>query len=1050
MFQSSPMPNQRARDQREPGDQRETESQTIINPPSLGWRIPLRTALTVPLVTVIAMGMVGIGGLSWISGRRAVFSLVRELNQQISKRVEDELETYLDLPAQINLLNGDNIRLGLLPDPAELNDADLTIWGQYLGQQMERFPQMGYLGLITNSGGLILAQRQPDGSRWLYRTTNAGAGEVTGVELGSSGDGSSALPVQLGFYDGRLWPWFETMSQSSQNTRSPLFGSFFAEEQYIILTGLPLLDDSGELQGILEASVSTEQIETVLAELDQSYPGQSLIVDGQGHLILGPGAELQVEEDSPSVRSLRLARDSSDPVISLIGQSLDQNVGSLTTVMERQSYRCQCDGDPHLIEVEPLAGLEDLNWYLVRGVAEAEILADMNHNTQRTLVLGGIIALGSLLVTMVIADRITRPIGLLSRQAQRLIDQANNSSYPVQDHDPLTVAPGPISEIQVLIQTLSAMTLAQRNQIKDFHDQEEFYRFILDTQTELICRYTPETQVRFVNQSYLNFFNDNHDHAIGKYWINELPALEQVKLREAFAKLTPTRPLNTVERTYPCPEGNHRWLNWIDQGIFDDSGTLTEILSVGRDITAQKKIESELKQVASQKDQLFTQVQKLNADLNVQVEIRTAEFQEALQIEAMLHSLSTHLLTSLDEVEILRTVVKQMVETLDTFSCVIGFFSKDQLYYKPRYEYSPALTSCLDRTYETQPTSYPSDFGILWEQYREGLYTHRCTFEPADNCWITLLNCPILDEGKLLGLISVDRSPDQVFRETEIQLVQQVANLCAVAIRQARLYQSAQTQVLELARLNRLKDDFVSTVSHELRSPLSNLRMALGMIKRTSVEEKRHQYYEVAMQECDRQIALVNDLLDMQRLELQGYTLQIEPIDLPTYLHQINCEFAPQALAKSQQWVVDPALSPGSLVVNSALDSRVEETNLFWTDTNCLGRILRELAHNAIKYTAPNGQIYLTAHPQDDGILFVCANSTEIPDTELSRLFEKFYRIPLSDRWKHGGTGLGLALVKQLIAQVQGHISVDSSQGWTYFRAWIPQGENRLASRQKD
>ncbi|MCY7393158.1 MAG: ATP-binding protein, partial [Leptolyngbyaceae cyanobacterium CAN_BIN12] len=101
--------------------------------------------------------------------------------------------------------------------------------------------------------------------------------------------------------------------------------------------------------------------------------------------------------------------------------------------------------------------------------------------------------------------------------------------------------------------------------------------------------------------------------------------------------------------------------------------------------------------------------------------------------------------------------------------------------------------------------------------------------------------------------------------------------------------------------------------------------------------------------------------------------------------------------------------------------------------------VLAELLNNACKYTPPKGEIILSVERLDPcgdraaDIVFSVANQVEIPAAELSRIFDKFYRVPNGDRWRQGGTGLGLALVQRLVTELGGSIQVESSQGWTTF-----------------
>ncbi|MEN9232212.1 MAG: GAF domain-containing protein, partial [Thermostichus sp. DG02_5_bins_236] len=421
--------------------------------------------------------------------------------------------------------------------------------------------------------------------------------------------------------------------------------------------------------------------------------------------------------------------------------------------------------------------------------------------------------------------------------------------------------------------------------------------------------------------------------------------------------------------------------------------------------------------IALQQARLYQQLRNLNNDLEVQVELRTAKLQQSLHFEEFLRSISNKVVASLDETEILNSIVQDTMVSLGLLGCKVGFLSDDFSTFIPRYVCSQISPSVVGRSY---PIREMGDF--LLNSLKQGQAIQRCFYDSIDSLWVTLLNCPILDEGELLGALSVERPPEQIFLEAEIQLVQQVANLCALAIRQARLYEAAQAQVTELERLNLLKDDFISTVSHELRTPMTNVRMALRMMQITNNREKQQRYFTTALQECDRQIALINDLLDMQRLEVEGYSLNPQEIHLVRYLPELLSGIQPLAQSKNQHLQLHMA----------------EGIPTLWADSISLSRILRELLHNAVKYTAPEGAIHLRLTSDQQGILFTLSNSTEISKAELSRIFDKFYRIPQSDRWKHGGTGLGLALVKKLVMEIGGNISVTSLEGWTHFRVWLP------------
>jgi signal transduction histidine kinase len=235
-------------------------------------------------------------------------------------------------------------------------------------------------------------------------------------------------------------------------------------------------------------------------------------------------------------------------------------------------------------------------------------------------------------------------------------------------------------------------------------------------------------------------------------------------------------------------------------------------------------------------------------------------------------------------------------------------------------------------------------------------------------------------------------------------------------------------QVEALERLNQMKDDFLSTISHELRSPLTNIKMAIEMLKLVLSNEqiknsRLSHYLKVLEQECMQELSLINDLLDLQKLETGDQNFEAENVDLRHLLPLIAASFADRIREQQQKLTIDLPL----------------ELPFIHTNLSSLRRILVELLHNACKYTPPHEEIRVVARAQDEMLQIRVSNSgVELPAQELPRLFDKFYRVTGVDRWKHGGTGLGLALIKRLVEHLRGSIHVESANSLTCFTVQIP------------
>lgn len=253
----------------------------------------------------------------------------------------------------------------------------------------------------------------------------------------------------------------------------------------------------------------------------------------------------------------------------------------------------------------------------------------------------------------------------------------------------------------------------------------------------------------------------------------------------------------------------------------------------------------------------------------------------------------------------------------------------------------------------------------------------------------------------------------------------------AIAPHPSALDRATQPQNKESERLSQLKDDFLSTVSHELRTPIANIRMATQMLeiglRRLNVldgaQPAIEKYFAILKEEGQREINLIDDLLNLSRLEAGVDSLNPIPVDLRIWVTHMVESFSELTTTRQQQLIVDlPELLP------------LVQVDLFY-----LERIVTELLTNAHKYTPTGEQIQISAGVRDQWLeLCIINTGVEIPAEEIPLIFEKFYRIPKSDRWKHGGTGLGLALARKLTDVIEGRLDVESHDEVTTFTLSLP------------
>ncbi|NJL89459.1 MAG: GAF domain-containing sensor histidine kinase [Coleofasciculaceae cyanobacterium SM2_1_6] len=484
--------------------------------------------------------------------------------------------------------------------------------------------------------------------------------------------------------------------------------------------------------------------------------------------------------------------------------------------------------------------------------------------------------------------------------------------------------------------------------------------------------------------------------------------------------------------------------------------------------------------IAIQQSQLHQQLQAFNTNLERQVHLHTLELQRALTFEATLKRITDKVRDSLDQDQILQTVVKELLDTLEVDCCkavlcnnsVNNSSGNTNPVNALANHLTNGLTNSANRSvdavsprenrasappqsratiaYEATQVGVSSHWGNnlsmadlpdIYHQLEQGQSTAFCLLKSGlIRHDYAMLACPIIDDHGLLGELWLFKPPLSSFGDMEIRLLKQVANQCAIAIRQAQLYQAAQKQVTELERLNLLKDDFLSTISHELRTPISSIKIATDMIEILIGNLGGFQgdlkaleaYVQILQDESLREEKLINDLLDLTCLESGTEPLRLIPIKLQYWIPYITDTFVERAKSQQQQLFIE-------------IPQDFPEVT---TDVSILERIIIELLNNACKYTPAGEFILFTAtlvqplqgrieqfSSQDQPHACICVvnSGVEIPAEELERIFDKFYRIPNRDPWRYGGTGLGLALVRRLAQYLGATIEVESNFGRTCF-----------------
>lgn len=222
--------------------------------------------------------------------------------------------------------------------------------------------------------------------------------------------------------------------------------------------------------------------------------------------------------------------------------------------------------------------------------------------------------------------------------------------------------------------------------------------------------------------------------------------------------------------------------------------------------------------------------------------------------------------------------------------------------------------------------------------------------------------------------------------------------------------------ITELKKTERVRKDFVANVSHELRTPLTSIKGFVEALRDGAINdpEKSLQFLSIISQHSDRMNKIVTDLLQLSRIESKDSTLKIEPFFLKELLDEVSSTLKNSAQEKSQ--ILEISLP--------SLDLKVS------ADKHWISQALTNLVDNAIKYTPEKGKIRIEAKDKGESVeIAVIDNGIGIPQKDLPRIFERFYRVDKGRSRESGGTGLGLSIVKHIIEAHSGKVEVKSQEG---------------------
>lgn len=435
--------------------------------------------------------------------------------------------------------------------------------------------------------------------------------------------------------------------------------------------------------------------------------------------------------------------------------------------------------------------------------------------------------------------------------------------------------------------------------------------------------------------------------------------------------------------------------------------------------------------------------------------------------EALINTITSAIRSSLDPQDIFAAITQQLGQALQVDGCVLSLWTEEDefvecvalydsfqhsenLHRHSPTQASPAPDKNPSSKNNLLPPRLPYSQASIQENpiLQQMLQTHEpvvignVSHSPSDVQGFdlplkmparSLMFVPLLADGKCIGSITLHEGKKvRQWLSSDIDLAKAVASQAAIAVQQSYLYQKTRQQAERLLELDKQKTEFFQNISHEFRTPITLIQGPLESAVAAG-EGLSYSQSAIALRNSRRLLRLVNQLLDLQRLNAGRMQPSFHPCDLAEFVTQIVESFRPYCEKKRLHLV-----------------TQLDECSPVYLDMEKFDKVVYNLLSNAMKFTPEGGTINVRLKSERDRcILQVQDTGIGIVKEQIPHLFERFRQAEGSANRSYEGSGLGLALVKELVELHGGQVTVESVYGQgTTFNLWLVTGNAHLPAQQ--
>lgn len=973
---------------------------------------PLRLVLVLGFVTqtILISGIVAIG--SWWRERQAITQVSRQIRSEATESVTLFLENYLRQPYLVNTINVSAWKLGIL----DLSQSNFERVGKLFWEQMQVY-DVSFINFGGVDRSYIGLERFDDGKLQIWEVSPEKYGNIDNYfyELNDQGDRGEMTREKA---DPRSFLLAEAWYKDAVDAGKPIWTSIYSWIDRAVISisaSHPLYDNNGKLVGVLGTDLILTQIGQSLQNARPSQNTEIVLIEPNGMLVGTSNLSPVSVVENKFAKRLSVT-NSPDPLIKSLGSYLTSFGNNFKDLNGRDDLSFIHNEQRYDVKITSYVDKHypGLEWLIIVLTPESDFMSLVRQNNQSNILWIWIALGGTLVLALFTSQFFARPIrqlnaaveSLAEGDLQRRVEIKGISEFERLSNSFNTMADHLTNLIHELEEAKSTLDQKVQNSTKELKlSEEKFAAAFTASPNPIVIIKLPEAYFVEVNEAFCQLSGYKSEDVIGRR-VPRLKIFTSDTFRNISKELIDTGRVRNFEFDYWNRSGEKRTA--VIAIEMTDFGSDVYLIAIVNDITEQKRFQLEQERSRAALEQRDILLYRQNYYLkNLNSDPRTMSGDLATACKIFTETLTMALNIDRAGIWLLNEAGNQLV-------CQ-DFYAQDGVeHFRGRainLEQIKRYWQRIDRD------GFLSSEDIHWDESFSEVIGTAIKDEEVIASFDTKINLGV----KTTGILTVESLTPHIWLPEEQSFIRSVSDLITLSLQTVERVKTAE----ELAkakdsadRANRAKSEFLANMSHELRTPLNGILGYAQILQRYDLPSEAQKGIQTIFHSGNHLLTLINDILDLSKIEAQKMELHPHPVHLESFLRGVIEIGRVRAEQKGIEFVhfFSPDLPEGIM-----------------TDEKRLRQVLLNLLGNGIKFT-DRGHVCLDVRcgggtDLQKSITFsIIDTGIGMTPEQKSQLFQAFHQVGDAQR-KAEGTGLGLSISQRLVQMMGGEIQVESTYG---------------------